>query len=310
MFHELVLMLFPFPGKKGGKPTINVVEDISPTKEPQVLHAFPTDPTLQLNMKFQPSSESLFTYVVWIFFPFLVHSVAPHYLLSLMNGDIIFDPGICYSTFSRPDICHRCGTVRKFNTHRSHLNKCPMMIHGQNNPPLDVLLDNLASWCDLVWFHACIPRHTFNMWLILKQRLRTQDCLRIWEIDTDLVVVCPLCETQPDSHEHLFFDCPFSQQVWSRVQQIAGLKGAGPSLASIITHLMPIVKKKSSKSCIGKLVVAAAAYFVWHERNSRLFNKVKRSVTGVVECILSNVQLKLLFCRFNKSRDAILFARL
>nr|GEV94935.1 hypothetical protein [Tanacetum cinerariifolium] len=29
-----------------------------------------------------------------------------------------------------PDfISHRCGTVKKFNTHRSHLNKCPMMIN-------------------------------------------------------------------------------------------------------------------------------------------------------------------------------------
>nr|GEZ63585.1 hypothetical protein [Tanacetum cinerariifolium] len=37
-------------------------------------------------------------------------------------------------------LSHRYGTVKKFNTHRSHLNKCPMMIHGQNNPPLDVLL--------------------------------------------------------------------------------------------------------------------------------------------------------------------------
>nr|GEY71300.1 hypothetical protein [Tanacetum cinerariifolium] len=40
-----------------------------------------------------------------------------------------------------PDLLsHRCGTVKKFNTHRSHLIKCPMMIHGQNNPPLDVML--------------------------------------------------------------------------------------------------------------------------------------------------------------------------
>nr|GEW93085.1 hypothetical protein [Tanacetum cinerariifolium] len=40
-----------------------------------------------------------------------------------------------------PDlISHRCGTVKKFNTHRSHLNECPMMIHGQNNPILDALL--------------------------------------------------------------------------------------------------------------------------------------------------------------------------
>nr|GFB36831.1 hypothetical protein [Tanacetum cinerariifolium] len=120
--------------------TKDVVENISPTKEPQVINAFPTYPSLQLNMKFQPSSEYLFTYAVWIFLSFLVYSVAPHYLLSLRNEDAIFDPGICHSTFSRPDISHRCGTVKIFNTHRSHLNKCPMMIHGQNNPILDVLL--------------------------------------------------------------------------------------------------------------------------------------------------------------------------
>nr|GFA82712.1 hypothetical protein [Tanacetum cinerariifolium] len=41
---------------------------------------------------------------------------------------------------SRDLLSHRCGTVKKFNTHCSHLNKCPMMNHGQNNPPLDVLL--------------------------------------------------------------------------------------------------------------------------------------------------------------------------
>nr|GFA78637.1 hypothetical protein [Tanacetum cinerariifolium] len=120
--------------------TKDVVEDISPTKEPQVLNTLPTHPTLQLNMKFQPSSEHLFTYVVWIFLPFLVYLVVPQYLLSLRNEDIIFDPDICKSTFSRPDISHWCRTVKKFNTHRSHLNKCPMLIHGQNNPPLDVLL--------------------------------------------------------------------------------------------------------------------------------------------------------------------------
>nr|GEY84043.1 hypothetical protein [Tanacetum cinerariifolium] len=118
--------------------TKDVVEDISPMKEPQVLTAFPTHPTLHLNMKFLPSSEYLFAYVVWIFFSFLVYSVVPHYLLSLRNEDVIFDPGICNSHFSRPDISHRCGTIKKFNTHRSHLNTSPMLSHGQNNPLLDV----------------------------------------------------------------------------------------------------------------------------------------------------------------------------
>nr|GEW29552.1 hypothetical protein [Tanacetum cinerariifolium] len=76
-----------------------VVEDISLTKEPRFPNALPTHPTLQLNSKFQPSSESLFTYVVWIFLPFLVYSVAPHYLLSLRNKDTIFYPDICNSHF-------------------------------------------------------------------------------------------------------------------------------------------------------------------------------------------------------------------
>nr|GEV03053.1 reverse transcriptase domain-containing protein [Tanacetum cinerariifolium] len=75
--------------------TMDVVEDISPTREPRVHNAFPTHHTLQLNLNFQPSSESLFTYVVWIFLSFLVYSVVPQYLLSLRNEDTIFDPEIC-----------------------------------------------------------------------------------------------------------------------------------------------------------------------------------------------------------------------
>nr|GEZ49781.1 hypothetical protein [Tanacetum cinerariifolium] len=39
--------------------TKDVVEIISSTKEPQVLNTLPTHPTLQLNMKFQPSSERI-----------------------------------------------------------------------------------------------------------------------------------------------------------------------------------------------------------------------------------------------------------
>nr|GEZ18969.1 hypothetical protein [Tanacetum cinerariifolium] len=65
--------------------TKDVVEDISLTKEPQVLNTLPTHPTLQLNMKFQPSSEYLFAYVVWIFLPFLL-SIILRFMKILANG--------------------------------------------------------------------------------------------------------------------------------------------------------------------------------------------------------------------------------
>nr|GFC39148.1 hypothetical protein [Tanacetum cinerariifolium] len=69
---EIDLSLNPDDQMPSGIEDKDVVEDISPTKEPQVLPTLPTHPTLQLNVKFQSSSESLFAYVVWIFLPFLV----------------------------------------------------------------------------------------------------------------------------------------------------------------------------------------------------------------------------------------------
>nr|GEW69889.1 hypothetical protein [Tanacetum cinerariifolium] len=59
--------------------TMDVVDDIFPTREPRVYvhNVLPTHPTLQLNLDFILSSESLFAYVVWIFLPFLSYSVPP-----------------------------------------------------------------------------------------------------------------------------------------------------------------------------------------------------------------------------------------
>nr|GEX65149.1 hypothetical protein [Tanacetum cinerariifolium] len=104
--------------------TIDVVEDIFPTREPRVHNALPTHPTLQVNLDFILSSETLFAYVVWIFLPFLSYSVASQYLLSFGNEDTIFDPRICSYHISSfmSDVSHRSGTFIKFNV----LNESPM----------------------------------------------------------------------------------------------------------------------------------------------------------------------------------------
>nr|GEU40787.1 hypothetical protein [Tanacetum cinerariifolium] len=47
-----------------------------------------------VNVSPKDDQSPLFTYVVWIFLPFLTYPVAPPYLLSSGNEDTIFDPGI------------------------------------------------------------------------------------------------------------------------------------------------------------------------------------------------------------------------
>nr|GEV84980.1 hypothetical protein [Tanacetum cinerariifolium] len=112
--------------------TMDVVEDIFPTRELRVhVHnVLPTHPTLQLNLDFILSNESLFAYVVWIFLLFLSYSVAPQYLLSFKNEDTIFDPGISSYHISSfmPDVSHQSGTFIKFNVYPKHLNGSLMEI--------------------------------------------------------------------------------------------------------------------------------------------------------------------------------------
>ncbi|GJW10526.1 hypothetical protein Tco_1576353 [Tanacetum coccineum] len=99
-----------------GNLTMDVVNDIFPTREPRV-HVPNVLPThLTLDMDFILLSEPLFAYIVWIFLPFLTYPVAPPYLLSCGNEDTIFDPGISIYHSFMPDVSHQSGTFMKFNT--------------------------------------------------------------------------------------------------------------------------------------------------------------------------------------------------
>ncbi|GJW57511.1 hypothetical protein Tco_0104242 [Tanacetum coccineum] len=122
-----------------GNLTMDVVEDIFPTREPRVHvpNVLPTHPTLNLDLDFILFSDSLFAYIVWIFLPFLTYPVAPPYLLSCGNEDTIFDPGISIYHSFMPGVSHRSGTFMKFNVYPNHLNESPMEILSSTCSPMD-----------------------------------------------------------------------------------------------------------------------------------------------------------------------------
>ncbi|GJT74795.1 hypothetical protein Tco_1041520 [Tanacetum coccineum] len=120
-----------------GNLTMDVVEDIFPTREPRVHvpNVLPTHPTL--DMDFILLSEPLFVYIVWIFLPFLTYPVAPPYLLSCGNEDTIFDPDISIYHSFMPGVSHQSGTFMKFNVYPNHLNESPMEILSSTCSPMD-----------------------------------------------------------------------------------------------------------------------------------------------------------------------------
>ncbi|GJT56748.1 putative reverse transcriptase domain-containing protein [Tanacetum coccineum] len=148
-----------------------------------------------------------------------------------------------------------------------------------------------VSWYNIVWFAHSIPRHSFNLWLIMRRSLKTQDNLRAWDVgpNVDLSMLrCPLCDTQRDSHEHLFFECAYSAKVWDYVRVLADLDNVPPTLMDIVATLLAMCKARTTRSIFGRLILAATTYFIWNERNNRLFNKINRKPEDIRDMIFKD----------------------
>nr|GEY38338.1 hypothetical protein [Tanacetum cinerariifolium] len=91
--------------------------------------------TTCVNLPVEDDQSSLLAYVVWIFLAYLTYPVIPLHLHSFRNEDTIFDPGITINRFYsfQPGLSHRCGTVKKFNTHR-YASVCFVLVFVYGNP--------------------------------------------------------------------------------------------------------------------------------------------------------------------------------
>nr|GEZ42645.1 hypothetical protein [Tanacetum cinerariifolium] len=95
--------------------------------------------TTRVNLPVEDDHSPLLAYVVWIFLAYLTYPIIPPYLHPFGNKDTIFDPGIAINHFYlfNPGLSHRCGTFKKFNTHRSHLNESPTEMLFSTCFPMD-----------------------------------------------------------------------------------------------------------------------------------------------------------------------------
>nr|XP_043633200.1 uncharacterized protein LOC122604370 [Erigeron canadensis] len=164
--------------------------------------------------------------------------------------------------------------------------------------------DIRLAWTDLVWHKFGILKHAFMLWLVFKRRLKTQDMLRSWDLihsSQDEDIVCPLCELESDSHNHLFFECSFSDQVWRGALNEVNMVHSSSSWDSIIQQFLSSIKSKSFKMIASRLILAAAVYMIWQEGNSRLFKKQKKPAAQLVKEVIEVVRLKLLIFRYKRS---------
>nr|GEZ26762.1 hypothetical protein [Tanacetum cinerariifolium]GEZ26765.1 hypothetical protein [Tanacetum cinerariifolium] len=115
---------------------------------------------------------------------------------------------------------------------------------------------DVVPWYNVIWFSHCILRHAIHLWLVVKKKLKTQDRLRQWDVspDTNLNLLrCPLCNVVLDSHSHLFFECPYSSQVWSQIRVLIDMNNIAPRIEDVLAFIILISKSKSVVSVISRI---------------------------------------------------------
>ena len=156
-----------------------------------------------------------------------------------------------------------------------------------------------TNWHHLVWFSQNISRHAFILWVAMNRCLKTHDKLRFWEAYPNLS--CGFCHNGPDSHDHLFFECPYPNQVWNGLKPKLNLSMIPDKWTDIIRVIQQATRGKTVWSIIRRLVLAGTVYHIWQERNYRIFKNKRRTYDMVVKTISDDVRSRLLSLMFKPS---------
>lgn len=146
-----------------------------------------------------------------------------------------------------------------------------------------------VNWHKAIWFSGSIPKHAFNAWVTTRNRLHTRDRLLNW----GMVVPssCLLCNTADETRQHLFFDCSYSNQVWSFFTSRAHL--IAPVLYDDLVVWLINPSPNKNLVLIMKLLFQASLYVIWKERNTRYHASTSRPASALILDIQNTIRCRL-----------------
>ncbi|XP_060209486.1 uncharacterized protein LOC132636576 [Lycium barbarum] len=138
------------------------------------------------------------------------------------------------------------------------------------------------------------PKWIFILFLAIHGRLYTKDRLLKWGVTDNSI--CPLCEVEDESIDHLFFKYELSNGVWCKLLRWQGTNRPVMRWADAVVWMVANVNGKSAAAKMFRAVLAAAVYILWQERNQRVFQGKKRT-----ERVLTRLIIQETICQASKS---------
>ena len=163
----------------------------------------------------------------------------------------------------------------------------------------------VVPWCSLVWFKQHIPRCSFVLWMAVLARLPTRDRLSSWRMAVPRT--CVFCPAGDETHDHLFFQCPFSPRVWdffSRRHNVSSMADFSSSVA--FCHRLHDDHSPDVVT-VFKILLHVFVYTPWKERNTRIFKGVCSSEDALFASIDRAICDCLLSCPATRNQACSLF---
>ncbi|KAL0287980.1 UNVERIFIED_CONTAM: hypothetical protein Sradi_7112600 [Sesamum radiatum] len=145
-------------------------------------------------------------------------------------------------------------------------------------------------WQTDIWKGFIPPKYSFVLWLGLRARLATRDRLSFLHEEE----ACSLCINRQESARHLFFECPFSDYVWSNIRDWVGLSRRMSTLLSAMKWLKKEKTGSSVQNKARRIALACTVYSLWRHRNEVVFEAKAPCPDGLVISIRISVYRQLL----------------
>ncbi|XP_018473790.2 uncharacterized protein LOC108845015 [Raphanus sativus] len=150
-----------------------------------------------------------------------------------------------------------------------------------------------VTWSKTVWFAQGVPRFSFMVWLVVKNRLAIGDRMRAWGLQQS----CVLCGERDETRDHLFFACPYSFTVWNNLAgRLSGFR-TDPDWEITLQFLTSNSLQYLDKILL-KLVFQTSIYHIWQERNKRKHHTGYRSVDQLIRLIDKAVRNRISSLRY------------
>ncbi|XP_074315271.1 uncharacterized protein LOC141651458 [Silene latifolia] len=160
-----------------------------------------------------------------------------------------------------------------------------------------------VRWVNAVWNRAVLPKHRFIVTLALQSRLATIDQLS--HRGMYLINRCILCKAALETHQHLFFQCPYAATAWQSLLLWMKITCRTMNLRKEINwiagkHVRRHWKARWFMSCLTAMV-----YSLWEERNLRIFQGIEHDIPYIIRRVQYLVSVRLIHVTHSSHKDKI-----